>query len=210
MKNIINIETSFGKWFALVGVIIQLIVFYLTNDSVLALISGVAGVISVVLCSQRKISFYFWGFLQVGTFLIIAIDNNLFGKIVENIFYIITMIYGIFAWKHNSDKNGKVIPKKWGLETTFLLMLAVIVGGYMYVTFDVPKLNVLEIDIVTSILAIIAQILMVLGYREQWYFWFGVDVLCVILFASMNEWCMVVQYIFWTINCVYGYLNWRK
>ena len=85
-----------------------------------------------------------------------------------------------------------------------------IVGGYMYVTFDVPKLNVLEIDIVTSILAIIAQILMVLGYREQWYFWFGVDVLCVILFASMNEWCMVVQYIFWTINCVYGYLNWRK
>ena len=67
-----------------------------------------------------------------------------------------------------------------------------------------------ELDAVTTVFAIAAQILMILRYQESWRLWFWVDVLCVILWAQTGNWCMVAQYIFWTANCIYGLLKWKE
>ena len=48
-----NIEGTFALWFVLAGIATQAVVFALSDDSLLSLVSGVAGVISVVLCSQH-------------------------------------------------------------------------------------------------------------------------------------------------------------
>jgi hypothetical protein len=66
------------------------------------------------------------------------------------------------------------------------------------------------LDAFTTVPAFVAQILMVLVYREQWYIWLLVDVLATIMWFQAGNYCMAAQYIFWCANCVYGYVQWTR
>ena len=66
------------------------------------------------------------------------------------------------------------------------------------------------LDAFTTVPAIVAQILMVMAYREQWYLWLIVDVLAMIMWLRAENYCMAAQYAFWCANCVYGYIQWTK
>ena len=95
----------FEKMFLASMVALQIIVFCITPDTPLAIIAGIAGVISVVLCAKGKTVFYFIGFVQTITYLFLAFDARFYGEVIENVFYLVTMIIGIFIWKSNSVKN---------------------------------------------------------------------------------------------------------
>ena len=66
------------------------------------------------------------------------------------------------------------------------------------------------IDSATNVFAVIAQLLMIWGYREQWFWWIVIDILCIIMWFSVGNWSMIAMYIAWTINCIYGWYNWTK
>ena len=65
-------------------------------------------------------------------------------------------------------------------------------------------------DAATNVLAIFAQILMIKRYREQWIWWLVIDILCLKMWFVAGNWSMVAMYIAWTINCIYGWINWTK
>lgn len=206
----LGVEGTFGSWFVTIGIITQLITCYVTNDSALSLCSGISGVISVVLCSQKKYSFYFWGVLQLVTIMIISYQTGLHGKLAENAFYLITMFVGMKLWKESTtgnttqvrtmDKNDYII---------FGLLFTPIVSALSYIVVKLYNTNQIALDMITTIIGILAQIMLVLRFREQWILWFILDVLCIILWANDGNWCLVVQYIFWAINSLYGYKIWK-
>jgi nicotinamide mononucleotide transporter len=66
------------------------------------------------------------------------------------------------------------------------------------------------LDTLTTTIGIIAQLMMIFRFKEQWYLWFILDILCVVLWAVDGNWCLSVQYIFWAINCIYGMIIWKK
>ena len=208
MKKILNIDGIFAKWFVIIGVLIQLITFYITNDTVLALISGIAGVISVVLCSQKKLSFYFWGILQLVTILIISYQTGIPGKVLENGFYLLTMLVGLLVWnKHQEDNNTRTESMTFADYAILAIFLPLLIYGVsMLVNFFGSEQPTL--DALTTVIGIIAQIMLIFRFKEQWVLWFILDVLCVVLWAIDGNWCLMTQYIFWTINCIYGYFYW--
>lgn len=61
----LGLEGTFASWFVLIGIITQLLTCYIMGDTLLALCSGIAGVISVVLCSQKNMLFIFGGFYSL-------------------------------------------------------------------------------------------------------------------------------------------------
>ena len=62
----------------------------------------------------------------------------------------------------------------------------------------------------TVALAVIAQLLMVWRYREQWAIWILIDVSSLVMFIILGQWSMVAMYVAWTINAFYGWANWTK
>ena len=40
--------------------------------------------------------------------------------------------------------------------------------------------------------------------------WIIIDILCIKLWWVAGNWSMVAMYIAWTINCIYGWVNWSK
>ena len=65
-------------------------------------------------------------------------------------------------------------------------------------------------DALTNVLAIVAQMLMVWRFREQWIVWIVIDITCLIMFITLGQWSMVAMYVAWTINAFYGWYNWTK
>lgn len=205
----------FDKLFMGSMVLAQLIVYYFNPDSILGMIAGISGVISVVLCAKAKISFYFIGFVQTITYLILSWNNRFYGEVLENIFYLVTMVWGIFVWKkaYQKDEDGstqvetkRFTVKEWILS---LIVTGVATLGMGYLLTLIGSAQAYT-DACTNILAIIAQILMVKCYREQWIYWIIIDLLCIKLWFVAGDPAMVAMYIAWTINCVYGWVNWSK
>ena len=205
----------FEKLFMLSMLLTQIIVFCIAPDTLLGIISGIAGVISVVLCAKGKISFYFIGFVQTITYLFLAWQNQFYGEVIENIFYLVTMIWGIFVWKKNMEQNDdgtadvkakKFTPIQWILSIIGTIV-ATIVMGYALTCIGSAQAYT---DAATNVMAIFAQLLMVRRYREQWIWWFVIDVFCIKLWIVAGNWSMVAMYIAWTANTIYGWYNWNK
>ena len=165
-REFMNGYTSFDKLFMVLMLAVQLIVFIICPDSLLGIIAGISGVISVVLCAKGKISFYFIGFVQTISYLILSWQNCFYGEVLENIFYLVTMVWGIFVWKSNSsvDENGgahvdalKFTPMQWVLSIIGTV-IATLAMGYWLTTIGSHQAYT---DAATNVLAIFAQILMV-------------------------------------------------
>ena len=91
-------------------------------DSIGLIISGLTGVISVVLCSQGKISFYIFGYIQLFTYVFcFALPQHLWGEFIENIMYAISMVIGLIIWIKNyrrkeQAKTIEIKAKKLSLK----------------------------------------------------------------------------------------------
>ena len=198
--------------FMLIGIFLQLIAWYITKDSLISLISGVTGIISVILCSQRKISFYFFGFIKLGTYMYLAWQQRFYGELIENIFYIITMLIGIVVWLKNYNTEEQIVESKRLSDRLFYIICSIMVficvlfGYYMkYFTDNTQPF----MDSFSTVPAFIAQTLLMLRYREQWIFWIIIDVVSIFMWMFADNWIMVIQFIFWTMNCIYGYRKWK-
>ena len=211
----LNGFTVFDRCFMFGMLLLQVIVFVISPDSIIGIISGISGVISVVLCAKGKISFYFIGFIQTISYLVLAFDNKFYGEVIENVFYLVTMVWGIFVWKKHMevDKDGsrQVQTKRFTVLQWILSIIGTsictIIMGYWLTTIGSQQAYT---DACTNVLAIFAQLLMVRRYKEQWLWWLVIDVLCIKMWFVAGNWSMVAMYIAWTINCIYGWYNWSK
>jgi len=210
-------RTTFDYIFLALGLVIQFLVFCIAPTQPIMIVSGIAGIFSVVLCSQRKISTFAFGFLQVITYLIICYNQRLYGEVGINIFYFFSMLYGVYVWKNRYQRNDqtgetelhtrRLKPVFWLATIAFAVLGSWLTGwGLEHYTDDSDP----YLDAFTTIPAIVGQILMVLGYREQWFFWFCIDIGCVWLWLRAGNWSMAALYAFWCLNCIYGFLHWSK
>lgn len=207
--------SAFDYAFMAAMLALQVIVYIISPDSLIGIIAGISGVISVVLCAKAKISFYFIGFVQTISYLFLAWQNKFYGEVLENIFYLVTMVWGIYVWKANyikkEDGSASVETKKFSILQWFLSIIGTLVAT-MIMGYCLEQIGSAQAytDACTNVLAIFAQLLMVRRYREQWIWWIVIDLLCIKLWFVAGNWSMVAMYIAWTINCIYGWVNWSK
>lgn len=192
------------------GLLTQTFTYIFGKDSLLSFVSGIFGVFAVVLTSLKKISMYIFAFIQLFTYMVLAYEQRLYGELAENVFYAATMIVGIFIWlRHYEDKE--VETKRLHGAGWFITILGGILSSILlYIVLRNSDDTQPWMDSISTIPAIIAQMLMIMRYREQWIFWLIVDVTTCILWVNAHNWCMVSQYVFWTFNCIYGWVLWSN
>ena len=210
----------FDYSFLALGLIIQVLTYYVSLStfniqlSTISLISGLLGVCSVCLCSQGNILTYVFGFAQVITYTYLCWTQRFYGEMAINAYYFGTMIYGVFVWKSRvqSPESKLITPRKLTWQTMLLIAAATLIGSYLVGlglatwTDDTQP----YLDAFTTVPALVAQVLMILVYREHWFIWLAVDILSVILWIRAGDYCMTAQYAFWCANCLYGLHRWRS
>ena len=201
-------------WFFLIlGLLVQVLTFVLMPDNPISLVSGMLGICSVVLGAQGNIMTFVFGFAQIATYTYLCCVERFYAEIAINIYYFITMIYGVYCWRNRLSNNSLQVQTRrlsikllaWGM---LLIALFSWLTGWLLARFtDDPQPYM---DAFTTVPAIAAQLLMVLAYREQWYLWLVVDVLAVVMWLRAENYCMAAQYVFWCVNCIYGYIQWTR
>jgi nicotinamide mononucleotide transporter len=210
------------KWFdysfLAFGLLIQVVTYFISLSagvpvSPVSLVSGCLGVCSVCLLAQGNIWTFFLGFAQVGTYTYLCIEQRFYGEIAINAYYFLTMIYGVYAWKRRLRGDEQTVSTRslsmpvFGVIILATLFLSGLVGvGLAAYTDDTQP----YLDAFTTVPALVAQVLMILVYREHWFVWLAVDVLSVVLWLRAGDFCMAAQYAFWCANCLFGLHRWKS
>lgn len=207
---------NFERMFMAAMIMLQVIMYCIAPDTPIGMVCGISGVICVVLTAKGKISSYIFNFIQMITYMFICWEARLFLEFGEQIFYFVACIFGVFLWKKNMKKNDdgteQVIAKKfkpWHWIVTIITTVAttVLLGTFGNVILG----STLQyLDAFTVALAVIAQLLMIWRYREQWAIWIVINISSLVMFVMLQQWSMVAMYIAWTINAFYGWYNWTK
>ena len=212
----------FDYSFIALGLLVQVVTYYISIStlnaqlSTISLISGCLGVCSVCLASQGNILTYAFGFAQVFTYTYLCWTQRFYGELAINAYYFATMIYGVFVWRRRLNvedgKNKEIIPRLLDKRLLLGIILATLLGSWLVGwglaawTDDTQP----YLDAFTTIPALVAQVLMILVYREHWFFWLAIDIFSVVLWLRAGDYCMVAQYAFWCMNCLYGLHRWRS
>jgi nicotinamide mononucleotide transporter len=199
--------------FLVLGLLVQVITFCVLPHSPWALVSGVLGICSVVLGAKGNILTFVFGFAQVVTYTYLCCVERFYAEVAINIYYFVTMIYGVYCWRRRLSTNSLQVQTRrlsrnmLPMMSVAIVLFSVLTGWLLGQYTDDPQPY---LDAFTTVPAIVAQILMVMAYREQWYLWLVVDVLAMVMWLRAGNYCMAAQYTFWCANCVYGYIQWTK
>lgn len=223
MKNEKGIMNYFEDWttFELVWLIlssaVMVVLSFIWKDSAIALISGVTGIIGVVLCAKGKISTYLFATINVALYAYISYQNRLFGEVMLNAAYFLPMnVVGFFLWRNKKDDDGDVLTKKLSSKGLGILFTSLIVGILLYwKVLNMLNGNLQLIDSITTVSSVIALILQVLRYKEQWLIWIIVNIVSVGMWALLlntpdGSITMIVMWAAYLVNSIYGYVNWTK
>lgn len=214
--------SNFEKVWILVFTAINIYLFFAWGDSLLGLTSSMAGMICVVLVAKGKISNYYFGIVQAVTYAYISYGYGLYGEAMLNaFFYLPIQFIGIYMWrKHKASSSVKgedVSVKRLTGKGWITLILVSVFASVIYAELlSVIGGQQVRLDSVAVVLSIIAQILMLKRYAEQWVMWIVVNVLSIILWlvtltsTGGNDWTMLVMWTAFLFNSIYGYVNWIK
>ncbi|CAM4135510.1 nicotinamide riboside transporter PnuC [Lederbergia lenta] len=215
-----GIWTWFEKIWLTIFTAITIYLFFAFEDSLIGLVSSLTGMLCVVLVAKGKITNYYFGIINTLTYGYLAYTYGLYGDAMLNLlFYFPAQFIGIYLWgKHRATGNVQgedVVVAR--VQKKFRLIVLTILLWALYAIFLVYLGGrSIGLDSATTILSVIAQILMIKRYVEQWLVWILVNILSIAMWIielirqDGNDWAIALMWTAFLINSIYGYLNWRK
>ena len=188
------------------------------GDSLMGIISATTGVACVVCTGKGKLSAYVFGLINCVLYAIISYRANYWGEVALNaLFYVPMQFYGFYVWNKNMNQDTHEVKK---MHMTFkgrlLLLLSIVsvtvVGGLLLSFTSDPMPYV---DAFTTGASIIAMIISIKMYAEQWWIWCAVNIFSIYLwygdlkagsdnFGTLLMWCVYL------LNAIAMLIKWEK
>lgn len=222
MKELLKNELSGWKkleitWLLAACIIIAGLSIY-WGDTLMGIISATTGVACVVCTGKGKLSAYFFGVINCVLYAIIAYQAKLYGETMLNALYYVPMQFvGFYVWRKNmNEENHEVKKIHMSNKSRILWALAMILGTIAY-GLVLKKLGdaMPFVDSFTTVSSVIAMIVSVKMYSEQWWIWILVDVFSVYMwwcnFASGSD--NLATLLMWVVylgNAIIMCVKWEK
>lgn len=175
-------------------------------------ISLVSNVICVLLVTKGRIENYYFGLIGVLSYGYVAYTNMFYGDVMLNLLYYFPMqIFGFIKWRkmlaetNSTQVEAKTLTKK----ELGLIILGSAVSILIY-SIVLQRLGGSKptLDATSTILSIVAMMLMAYGYVEQWYLWILVNIVSMLMWynginTSLLMWTMFLM------NSVTGLIRWK-
>lgn len=184
----------------------------------LSIVTCMTGLWCVILVAKGRIFNYYIGIINVLGYGYIAYHYALWGEVMLNIGYFLPMQFvGLYIWMKNKDPKVKDKVEVKFLSNPGRIQWAIIsaaaVSAYA-VVLDIMGDPVPVLDSTSTILSIIAMILMAWRYMEQWVLWIVVDIVSVWMWILVlqkqgtNDMAMLVMWSAYLVNAIYGFYAW--
>ena len=186
----------------------------------LSVITMLTGLWCVILVAKGRIFNYYLGVINCIGYAYIAYGYQLYGEVMLNALYFLPMQFvGLYIWYNNKDTSVKdkvrieFMTNRMRFFWAAISVIAVAMYGFWLNSIGDP---VPYLDSASTVLSVIAMILMVWRYMEQWILWIVVDIvsvwmwILVIMDKGANDVALLVMWAAFLVNAVYGFLMWIK
>ena len=204
-------------WLAAACAVITCLSVY-WHDSLMGIISATTGVACVVCTGKGKLSAYIFGVINVVLYAIISFQAKYYGEVMLNALYYFPMqFYGFYVWnQHMNDETHEVEKRKMDLKGRGTLLLATAAGTFLYGLF-LRKLggSLPFVDALSTVASVIAMIISVKMFMEQWIIWIVVDIVTVVMWAvafyrGNESVATLLMWIVYLVNAVIMFFKWAK
>lgn len=182
--------------------------------TILNFISAVCGVICIFFCAKAEISNFAFGLVNTVVYTVYLAYWHIWGTMcLEMFLYFPINIISWIVWARHRDsmEPEKTMAKKltgWQNVGVFAIVAAATVV-YHAILVRVGG-NVAWLDAATVSIGIIATILEMLRYREQYVLWLITDVVAVAMFIQHFDAVYLTKKSIYLIMAVIGLVNWCR
>ncbi len=182
--------------------------------TVVNFISAVCGVFCIFLCAKASISNFVFGAVNTVVYIVYLWYWKIYGTFaLELLVYFPINFISWYIWAKHRDEEQEEITKtkKLSVKQDFLVATMLILATTIY-HFILVKLEgtVPLLDSLTVAIGIIAVILEMLRYREQYVLWLITDVIAVIMYIVHFDAVYLTKKTIYLIMAVIGLINWWK
>ncbi|MBK2093934.1 nicotinamide mononucleotide transporter [Francisella philomiragia] len=207
------------------SVSILAVISILTTDDylVLTVIATVTGMLNLLLVAKGKILNYFFAFVNNLTYAYICYTQGIYGQFLLFAFFFFPMqFYGLYTWTkpQNITENSDIITKTLSNKYRIYLISGIVIAAFLYGFFILKGYFHQQIGLVadslTGVVSVVAIILMVKAYIEQWVLWIVINTLSTVIWlqqyfsGSSDGIAFLAMWLIYLFNAIYGYINWLK
>ena len=194
---------------------------------VLGSMAAITGVLCVVLVAKGSIWNYLFGLVNVSLYAYISYKASLYGDAALNALYYLPMQFiGWWQWRRRGaamsaaeagDSGVQVKARRFTWKQRAILFLgcavAVVAVGFLLKHVGDPQPFK---DSTTTVLSIVAQMLMALAFMEQWALWIITNIVSVVMWCvcvsrgEAHAGVMVIMWVFYLLNSINGLRVWMK
>ena len=187
-----------------------------TNNSILAIIASIMGVIYVILNGCRLSIAFLFGIINTFVYGIVSYQNGLYGDFMMNVFYSCPCcIIGLIAWFRASKETATAKVSSFKLKEKLIFLLLIILAILVYgIILTSLKDTQPFLDATTTILSISAYICLIMRKKEVWYLFNFSNILSILMWAinysnSNTNISILFMYIIYTANSLLNTVRWE-
>ena len=215
------------KWYEIIMIIIMIgIAGYAVYDAIvnpgdtplwltiINFISAICGIMCIFFCAKANISNFVFATVNTIVYAIFLFYNKIFGTFfLEVLFYLPINFISWYLWAKHRDKKliEKTKTKRLTVFQNIIATILIIVGGLIYHVILVKMGgNVAWLDAFTLSIGIIAVILEMFRYKEQYVWWIITDIIAVAMYIVHFDLVYLTKKSIYLIMAIIGLINWHK
>ena len=231
VDSIKNLKNSFKelKWYEIIMIVIMVFIAGLavykaivnptstTSPLWLTLVnfvSAVCGIICIFFCAKANVSNFIFGLVNTVVYAIYLLYYKIYGTFcLEVLFYLPMNIASWINWARHRDKKmpEKTMAKHLTIKQHIISVIGVLVT--IFVTYEILVRvggTVAFLDALTVAIGIVATILELYRYAEQYIWWIITDIIAVIMYIVHFDTVYLTKKTIYLIMAIIGLRNWIK
>ena len=182
--------------------------------TIINFISAICGIICVFFCAKANISNFLFASVNTIVYSIYLFYHKIFGTFaLEVLFYLPINFISWYIWAKHRDKKlkEKTKSKRLTLLQNIIVTILITVGGivYHYILVRIGG-EVAWLDAFTLSIGIVAVLLEMLRYKEQYIWWIITDIIAVAMYIVHFDLVYLTKKSIYLIMAIIGLINWHK
>ena len=231
IDSIKNLKNSFKelKWYEIIMIVIMVFIAGLavyktianpastTNPlwlTIVNFISAVCGIICIFFCAKANVSNFIFGLINTVVYAIYLLYYKIYGTFcLEVLFYLPMNVASWINWAKHRDKKmpEKTMAKKLTLKQNMICVgLVAITTLVTYRILLYVGGTVAFLDALTVAIGLVATVLELYRYAEQYIWWIITDVIAVIMYIAHFDTVYLTKKTIYLIMAIIGLRNWIR
>ena len=204
-------------WLAFV-LIFQTAAWFVNDETVFMLIMTLTSSLNLVFGAKGKVIGLYFAVINSAMYAYNCLSIPLYGEVMYHVLYSIPVsISAIILWKKNTSASGEVKFRTMSIKLAAASVVLTAACTLIYAQI-LEYLNggYALMDSLTTVVSVIASMLYLLRYSEQWLMWVVVNALSIAMWVIIyldgdsSAMLIIIMNVINLCNSAYGYWNWRK